>query len=471
MSNPMAVTLPFVLLLLDYWPLARLELGSRFSWRLVVEKIPFFFLAAAASVVIYLVQGRSGAVMTLARFPLGLRLSNAVFAYVSYLAKCFWPINLAIYYPHRHLGLAEVGGAVAILAMVSVLAVGCGRTRPYLVVGWFWFLGMIVPTIGLVQVGGQAMADRYTYLPSVGLWIMLAWSIRDWVGDRLVRRVTVAVTGSMAVIACMVLTPWQIHFWHDTSSLYTRGAAVTDHDYLVYYNLGSDAIRHGQYPQAIQYLQQAVSDGGETAPWADHSRAYNDLGYAYLHEGEITPAMTNFEVALLCRSNFPEAYYNFGRALLLDHQPDQAVKAFRHALAMDPNVADTHSKLANALAQMGQNAEAVAEYSQALRLRPGLDDAANNLALLLATCPDRSVRDGARAIALARQASAHSHDQNPVILGTLAAAYAETGKFSEAATTAQRARQLALEQNNKKLADILESQGRQYQSASGGSSP
>jgi Flp pilus assembly protein TadD len=469
MSKPMAVTLPFVLLLLDYWPMCRWQPGTDFPWRLVIEKIPFFLLAAADSVAIFLAQAHGGAVTTLSRFPLSVRLSNAAFAYVSYLGKSVWPINLAIYYPHRHLGLLEAGGAVGLLVVISVLVFRYFRAAPYLIVGWLWFLGMLVPTIGFVQVGGQAMADRFTYLPSVGLWMMLAWGAQDWIGSHVIRRTVAGLAGSMAVAACVVLTPWQIHFWRDTLTLYTRGAAVTDQHYLACYNLGSEAIQHGQYPQAISYLQEAVSDGGDTTPWADHSRAYNDLGYAYLHEGEITNAVTNFEIALLCNSNFPEAYYNFGRALLINHQPDLAVKAFHHALAMDPKVADTHYKLANALAQLGQPAEAIAEYSQALQLRPGMDDAANALAWLLAACPDRSLRDGARAITLARQASEHSHNQNPVFLGTLAAAYAEVGQVSEAAATAQRAHQLALAQNNQTLAGLLESQLRQYQGASGDS--
>jgi hypothetical protein len=185
---------------------------------------------------------------------------------------------------------------------MSLLVMRSWRAQPYLAMGWLWFLGMLVPTIGLVQVGGQAMADRYTYLPSVGLWIMVAWGVWDWIGERLYGRLVTMLAGGLAVIACMALTFWQIHFWHDTRQLYMRGAAVTDQRYLANYNLGCDAIRHGQYPQAIQYLQEAVSDGVDTTPWADHSRAYNDLGYAYLHEGEITNAVTNFEIALLCRS-------------------------------------------------------------------------------------------------------------------------------------------------------------------------
>jgi Flp pilus assembly protein TadD len=338
-------------------------------------------------------------------------------------------------------------------------------------VGWFWFLGMLVPAIGLVQVSTQAMADRYSYLPSVGLWIMVAWGVRDWIGGRPYLRMTAALAGGMTVVACMIWTPLQVRYWQDTRTLFMRAASVTDHNYLAYYNLGCYAKDDGEYAQAILYFEKALSAEADNAPWADHARAYNNLGYAYLHRGEITNAVADFEKALELQPRYPEAFYNLGRAFLTNNQPDVAVDCFERALALDPNVAEIHYQLAFALAQWGRSAEAIAQYSQALQLSPGMDDAANNLAWLLATCSDRSLRDGARSLALARQASGHSHDQNPVILGTLAAAYAEEGNLSEAVATAQRARQLALAQNNRTLAGILEAQWRRYQNGNGGSHP
>jgi Flp pilus assembly protein TadD len=269
----------------------------------------------------------------------------------------------------------------------------------------------------------------------------------------------------------MIWTPLQVRYWQDTRTLFMRAASVTDHNYLAYYNLGCYAKDDGEYAQAILYFEKALSAEADNAPWADHARAYNNLGYAYLHRGEITNAVADFEKALELQPRYPEAFYNLGRAFLTNNQPDVAVDCFERALALDPNVAEIHYQLAFALAQWGRSAEAIAQYSQALQLSPGMDDAANNLAWLLATCSDRSLRDGARSLALARQASGHSHDQNPVILGTLAAAYAEEGNLSEAVATAQRARQLALAQNNRTLAGILEAQWRRYQNGNGGSHP
>jgi protein O-mannosyl-transferase len=471
MAKPMVVTLPFVLLLLDYWPLRRWEFGAPFSWRLIVEKIPFFLLAAGDSVATFLVQNHLGAVENLRNFPLSARLANVPVAYVRYIGKNIWPTGLAIFYPSRPAGWLEAGGAFCLLAAASVLVMWRWRAQPYLAVGWFWFLGMLVPTIGLVQVGTQAMADRYSYLPCVGLWIMAAWGTRGWIGHRPFPRAMAALAGGMAVVVCIVLTPLQIRYWQNSGSLFQRAADATDDNDLAYYNLGCYDRDQGDYRQAIVNFTKALSAESDHALGVNPSRTYNNLGYAYLHEGEITNAVASFDKALALQPRYPEAYFNLGRAFLANHQPDVAADCFQRALGLDASVAEIHCQLANALVQLGRPAAAIAEYSQTLLLRPGLDEAANNLASLLATCSDHSLRDGARAIALARQASEHSHGQNPAILGTLAAAYAEVGKLSEAVVTAQEAHRLALAQNNPALAGVLESQVRQYQEGRGGTHP
>jgi protein O-mannosyl-transferase len=385
MAKPMLVTLPFVLLLLDYWPLGRLEFGPRFSWRLIVEKIPFFLLAAGDSAATFLIQNHSGAVKTMERFPLGVRLANVPFAYMRYIGKNFWPAGLSLFYPHRPLGALEVAGAVGLLGAVSALVARRWGANPYLAVGWCWFLGMLVPTIGLVQVGTQAFADRYNYLPSLGLWIMVAWGVRDWVGDRTLSCALAALGAGMAVIACIILTSLQIPYWRDSRSLYSRAVDVTDHNYLAYYKLGCFARDQEDYPQAILYFKQALSTEKDDALWVNHSLAYNNLGYAYLRQGDIANAVANLDKAVALQPRYPEAYFNMGRAFLANHQPDVAVDCFQRALALDSSVAEIHCQLANALVQLGRPAAAIAEYSRALQLRPGLDEAAKNLA---------SVRDG-----------------------------------------------------------------------------
>jgi tetratricopeptide (TPR) repeat protein len=471
MSKAMVVTLPFVLLLLDYWPLGRLEFGPRFSWRLVVEKIPFLVLAACASVITFMVQNRSGVVASLSAIPLGDRLANVPVAYVRYLATIFWPAGLAVFYGREQWNFYQVAGAVFLLGLVTFYVLRQMRMQPYLAVGWFWFLGMLIPIIGLVQQGHQSLADRFTYLPSVGITIMVAWGLHHLAARRPLLLEAAAALAALVVAVCAVLTPRQIVFWRTPASLYARAADISDQDYQTCFNVGRAAMEQGYFPRAARCFERALKVAGKSAPKSFLAQAKNDLGCALLEQGQVPNAISNFESALVLQPAFPQAYYNMGRAFLTNQQPDVAADCFQRALAMDPSVAELHYKLANALVQIGRPAQAIAEYSQALQLRPGMDEAANNLAWLLATCSDRTLRNGAKAVTLARQASEHSHAQNPVILGTLAAAYAELGKRSDAVITAEQALQLALAQTNRTLAGALESQLRQYQGASGGSTP
>jgi tetratricopeptide (TPR) repeat protein len=471
MAKPMLVTLPFVLLLLDYWPLGRLELGPRFSWRLVAEKIPFLALAVCSSAITFSLQNRLGVVASLSTVSLGERLANIPVAYARYLGKVFWPSGLAVFYGYRQRSFYEVAGAVCLLALITLWVLRQGRARPYLAVGWFWFTGMLVPAIGLVQVGHQAMADRYSYVPSVGIFLMVAWGLGELAARHPALLKAVGAAGLASLAACLVLTPRQISFWRNPVALFAHAADVTDENYLTCYNVGCAVMEQGNYPRAQRCFERALRVAGKIASRSFRARAQNNLGCALLEQGRIAGAVSNFESALVLQPRFAQAFYNMGRAFLANNQPDVAADCFQRALALDSGAADVHYKLANALAQLGRPAEAIAQYSQALQLRPDLDEAANNLAWLLVTCPDRSLRDGARAVELARRASAHCREQNPVILGTLAAAYAEEGKVLEAVAAAQRARQLALAQNNRALAGVLESQLRRYQGGDGGTHP
>jgi len=471
MSKPMLVTLPFVLLLLDYWPMGRWESGSRFPWRLIAEKIPFLLLAAAVSVITFFVQTRSSVVPLFSKVSLDERLANVPVAYARYLEKIFWPSGLAVFYGYEHWNFRQIAGALFLLGCVTAWVIWQRRARPCLMVGWFWFLGMLVPTIGLVQVGHQAMADRYSYLSSVGISIMAAWGLCGLAAGRPWLLKAAATLGALALAACAVLTPRQIDFWKNPIVLFARAAEFSDQDCMTCYNIGYAVLQQGNYPRAARCFERALKVAGKSAAPSFLARAQNNLGCALLGQGQITNAVAHFDKALAIQPRYPEAFYNMGRAFLTNGQPDVAVDCFQRALALDPSVAEIHYKLANALLQLNRPAAAIAQYAQALQLRPGMDEAANNLAWLLATCSDRSLRDGPRALALARQASEHSHRQNPLILGTLAAACAETGQLSEAVAAAQQARQLALAQNNPALAAALESQLRRYQAAGRGPHP
>ncbi|HEY3862350.1 MAG TPA: tetratricopeptide repeat protein [Verrucomicrobiae bacterium] len=471
MSKSMVVTLPFVLLLLDYWPLGRLKLGKEFSWRLVSEKIPFLLLAVCASAITYYVQDRSGVVASLAKVSLGQRLANVPVSYARYLGKIFWPSGLSVFYGFEKWKYYQVEGALILLVAITVWVVWQRRPRPCLAVGWFWFLGMLVPVIGLVQVGQQSMADRYSYLPSVGISIMVAWGVCDLLAKRAWAHPAIATVGALAVAGCAACACRQIDFWKNPVALFARAAEFSDQDSQTCYNVGCAVMRQGNYPRAVRCFERALKVADDTASPQFLALVQNNLGCAWLELGQISNAVPNFEDALKNRPQFPQACFNMGRAYLANNQPAAAVDCFQRALALDPNAAEVHYKLAGALAQAGQPAKAIAEYSQTLKLRPAMDDAANNLALLLATCPDRSLRDGPRAVQLARQASEHSHYRNPAFLSTLAAACAEAGQPAEAVATAQLARQLALAQNNAALAAALEGQLKSYQAGGGGPRP
>jgi len=378
MAKPMLVTLPFVLLLLDYWPLDRFRLG----WRLVLEKVPFFLLALGSSVVTFLVQHHEGAMATLARFSVGTRLANVPVAYVRYLFKNAWPSNLALFYPHERWGALEVAGAVGLLGAITGWVVWRRRAQPYLAVGWFWFLGMLFPTIGLVQVGEISMADRYSYLPSVGLWIMVAWGLNEWAGSNWILRRGAAGAGGLALLALAASASAQIRYWHDTAAIFSHVLEVTGENYIAYYNMGCAVMESGDYPKAIECFEGALSAENAGAFWMDPAQAHNNLGYALLHEGRIAQAVAHFEKALVTKPAFPEAYYNLGRAFVANHQPEVALDCFQRAMALNPNVPEIHYTLAETFRQLGRRAEAIEQYRRALELRPGWSDAASQLAAL-----------------------------------------------------------------------------------------
>jgi protein O-mannosyl-transferase len=368
MSKPMVVTLPFVLLLLDYWPLGRLEFGPRFSWRLVAEKIPFLLLAITASVTTFLVQSHSGVVAPLSSIPLFDRLANIPVAYVRYLEKIFWPSGLAAFYGRDHLNFYQVGASVLLLGLITLHVLRQIQIRPYLAVGWFWFLGILFPVIGLVAAGHQSMADRYTYLPSVGIALMLAWGIGDLVARRPQLLKAAAMFAALTVAMCAVLTPRQIVYWRSLASLYARAADLSAQDSQTCFNIGCAAMEQGDFPRAARCFERALNVADNSASKSFLAQAKNNLGCVLLEQGQIPNAISNFESALVFQPAYPQAYFNMGRAFATNQQPDVAVDCFQRALAMDPNVAEIHYRLANALVQLGKNSEAAAQYSQALQL-------------------------------------------------------------------------------------------------------
>lgn len=378
MAKPMIVTLPFVLLLLDVWPLRR----PPGIW----EKIPFFALSAAGAIVTYVVQQHSGAVGVLAAFPFGQRVENAVVSYVVYIAKMLWPTRLAAFYPYpSDIPLWQAGLAAAALAGISILVLRSFRAYPYLAVGWLWYLGTLAPVIGLVQVGAQARADRYMYVPMVGLSIMLAWGVADLVRRRPRARPAAAVLAAAACLCCAVLAAAQVQHWRNSESLFEHALAVTGGNYVAHNNLGT-ALEEipGRLPEAIAHYQSALRINPNSA------EAHNNLGNAWAQlPGRLPEAIAQYEAALRIRPTYAAAHLNLGTVLMRTpgRLPD-AIAEYHAAVRLGPNNAEAHNDLGRALAQLpGRLPEAIAEYRAALGADPNYAEAHNNLGNALAQFP------------------------------------------------------------------------------------
>lgn len=431
LSKPMLVTLPFVLLLLDGWPLHRWPATP--AWRLVVEKLPFFLLAATSSVVTFLVQREGGAVSPLAGLPVGARLGNAVIAYWRYLGALVWPADLSVMYPHPGFWPAPaVTLAAAGLAAATGWLLWQSRRRPWLGVGWLWFLGMMVPVIGLVQVGIQSMADRYTYLPLIGPTLMLAWLGREWMAGeaRNWARQWLPLAGGAAVVALGILTLNQIAFWKDSEALFRRAVAVTRNNYLAHNNLGFHLSAKGRTEEALAEYQKSLAIN------PNYEEARNNLGYALAKLGRPAEAIPHYEAALRTRPNLAEAHNNLGNALSDLGRLDEAIARYEKALALKPDHADAHNNLAIALAMKGRFDQAIPHFEQSLRLKPNNASAHSNLgnAYALQRQFDLAVEHYRKALALAPgEAQAHNNLGNVL---------AEQGRLAEAEASYRQALRL-----------------------------
>jgi len=340
MAKPMLVTLPVTLLVVDFWPLRRP--------RSIVEKVPLFALSAAAAAITLLAQSAGGAVSGLAALPFAVRAGNAAVSYVVYVVKTVWPTGLAYFYPHpgRSLSTGLVLACVALLAVVSALAIAARGRFPYVTFGWLWYVITLVPVAGLVQVGQQARADRYTYVPLIGLFVATAWGAADLAGRASVlRRRLVAAACAVSVVALAVAAHRQTHHWRDSVSLYQRALAVTS----------NNAVAHAN-------LSLALLVGGDPEGAIAHGRA-----------------------ALRIQPAHPEAPKHLATALAHQGRHDEAVAIYREALARRPDDATLHSNLGTVLIELGRLEEADASFREALRLAPGWANAHNNLGVLLAS--------------------------------------------------------------------------------------
>jgi tetratricopeptide (TPR) repeat protein len=550
MSKPMLVTWPLVMLLLDFWPLGRVSSvecgggGNRANgtahWvRLLGEKVPFFMLSAGSCVITFLAQRQGGAVVPVQSFPLTYRIENAVMSYVRYIGKLFYPHDMAVVYPKvAGWPMAEVllSGMLLMIGSLFVLT----YWRPgYLVTGWFWFVVTLVPVIGLVKVGDVSMADRYTYLPAIGLFILITWGICELTSGWSSRSIPLAIGATALLITCAIVTRKQIPYWQNAETLFEHALAVTGKNALADINLGAYFTQTGQLSRAREHYESAITiDPNFAEPWnglgyilAEENRyneaipqyemalqlkpglsdtrinfgkalfqvgmtdaaieqfreavrlkpsdsiAHYNLGYSLFTAGDIAGAVQEYRSATDLNPKLIAAWYNFGRVLALQNKADEAMACYRKALEIDPGDMATHEGLGELLLSQGKNEEAAKEFSIVLRknaddlaahyqlalaltgqgksreavehYRRGLESveenpvALNNLAWILATYPDPQVRNGSEAVTLAEKACNLTQHKQAIFVGTLAAAYAEVGRFADALATAEKARALA----------------------------
>jgi tetratricopeptide (TPR) repeat protein len=480
LSKPTAVTLPFVLGLLDFWPLARLD-TDRARWRAFVEKLPFLAAAAFASVATHRAQEQAGAFDPLGHLDLAARVGHAITSYHWYAEKAFWPTELAVFYPHPGVAPgAEVAGPALFGGLViTIAAIALAKRRPWLIVGWLWFLGMLVPMIGLVQVGMQAHADRYAYLPLLGLEIAVAYEAWAWLGRFRAGRVAYVAATAAIALALGASMRAQLAYWRDTETLFRRALAVTTDNYVAYERVAATRLAAGDADEAIRLFGEALRlqphwpialDGLARALWVRGQRdeaLWNHREAVRLDPANATLSL-NLARALLELGWSDEAVRVLRRGVRRGHGArvpelravlahelarrgdlDGARKQAQRAVDADPSLADTKRLLgrlaaldADALQRDRRDAEAVAAYRAALAADPTIPEARNNLAWLLAASHDASVRDPAEALRVAEAAAAASRRRDANVLDTLAVALAANGRFDAAIATLDEARAL-----------------------------
>jgi tetratricopeptide (TPR) repeat protein len=518
LAKPMLVTLPLLLLLLDYWPLGRIDTRGML-YRRIVEKTPFFVLSAISGAVTFFVQKGGGSVADVNIVDFPYRAANAFVSYAKYIGKLFWPYDLALFYPLdiRTIQLWQAAACALLLAGITIFMLCFCRTRKYMIVGWLWFIIALIPVIGLIQSGAQAMADRYTYISYTGLFILVAWVVPELLSKLPYGRSIIGISAAIALMAMGITSHKQASYWKDSFTLFSHAIEVTPNSYVAYNNRGDSYIKRGRlqeamadfsrsielrpdnavaynnrgfiygqlgrwqeameaYDKAIEidpayadaYINMGVAYGTlgrwqeamEVSTLAlkvrpDRVKAYNNRGVSYHKLGRYQEAIEDYLRAIKLKPDYTEAYNNLGSAYCDLGQWQEAVEACQHAINIQPDYANAHYNLANGLRANGRLDEAVDHYRQALKLSPDWPDPMNSLALLMATNPGVRSRDTNEAVRLACRACELTSYKNPVFLGTLAAAYASAGKFSEAVDMAKKAINLADAAGQPQLGDII----------------
>lgn len=473
-SKPMVITLPFVLLLLDYWPLNRLNKSGGLKptlqmGRPLTEKLPLFVLSAISGVVTLLAQHSGGAVITLESMPISYRIANTFTSYIRYIGKTFWPSRLAALYP-QHLGdlpETEVITCVLLFILLTILSIRIGRRKRYIAVGWLWFVGTLVPVIGLVQVGLQAIADRYMYIPMIGLLIIVAWAGKEVVGDNRRRQAAAAVSAVIVLFIALILTRIQAGYWQNNLTLFGHTVSVTEANPFAETDYGSALYKAGHIDEGLAHINKAVRIN------PDFSAARDALGMVLMEQGKLNEAVACFNEVIRRDKTWKEGYINLGTAMSKQGKYDEAIKYINKAIELDPECPDARNNLGKVFLKQGKLNEAIVCFkeilqtstdrmevyvnlaiaydklgdnelsllnrSKAMGLKSDNPEIINNLAWLLATREDTSIEDVKKAVGFAQRACEQKANKDPDYLDTLAVAYAAAGRFEEAVKTANRA--------------------------------
>jgi protein O-mannosyl-transferase len=414
MSKPMLVTTPIVLMLLDYWPFDRFR--KQGLSRLILEKVPLIILSLGSCAATLIAQ--RVAIGTAENLPLAWRINNALVSYVNYLRQMFWPVDLVPFYihPEWRLATSEIIGAIILLVGITAAVFLLRRKLPFLLVGWFWYVVMLLPVIGIIQVGLQARADRYTYLPQIGVIIAVVWAIRDLTSLWRARAVVLLPTSLAVAGSLSFLSYRQTTYWHDTESLWSYTLNRSPENDVALAGLAGIEVVRGQSDDAI----------------------------------------THYRHALALRDGNAAAHSGLALALSRQRKIDEAIEHWQKSLEIQPDNTDARNYLGAALAGIGRTREAIEQWQQTLAFDPDNGNAANNLGWILATSRDATLRDGAKAVAYAKRAINVPGGDNPLVYRTLAAAYAENGQFGEAISAAEHAKQLAQAAANSALVSELD---------------
>jgi tetratricopeptide (TPR) repeat protein len=391
LAKPMLVTLPFLLLLLDYWPLERFAVPRavktaaipdrrRVLYRIIIEKIPFFVLSAVSSVITFIVQKGSGAVLDVNTLSLQKGVANAFLSYAKYIGKMFWPQNLAVFYPLdiADIPLWQIVLCVLLLLVISIFAVRFGRKHRYLPVGWFWFVGTLIPVIGLVQSGAQSLADRYTYISLTGLFIIIAFGADRLTAKWNYRKYFLSLLAAVVLGAASVCTSLQLKFWQNSITLFQRAVDVTSNNFLIYNNFANVLGKMGKLNQSLEYLNKALALRPNSA------EIHNNLGNAFRELGKVDQAIEHYKEAVKYKPDLADAHFNFGVALSKKGNFNEAVAEYQKALAIDPVNSDALSEFGFIYAQQGKLDQAVDCYNKAIVIEPDNIIAHGRLGLALA---------------------------------------------------------------------------------------